>query len=147
MPIYRKTPKQQTQQYLEERIALLRKTIIDRLIYVGEQAFTQAKTMHRYKSQTGNLNSSIGYCILEDGMQVIPAKFELLKPGGEQGVEQGRAFMEKLIAENSRGIVLIMVAGMNYAVYVEAMGLDVLDSAEMLAKRLVPRILKALKFN
>ena len=39
----------------------------------------------------------------------------------------------------------IMVAGMEYAAYVEAMSLDVLDSAEQAAKRLIPQIVKQLK--
>ena len=55
--------------------------------------------------------------------------------------------MSKLISENSKGIVLIVVAGMNYARYVEKMGLNVLDSSEMLAKKLVPRMLKDLGFK
>ena len=55
--------------------------------------------------------------------------------------------MSKLISENPKGIVLIVVAGMNYARYVEKMGLNVLDSSEMLAKKLVPRMLKDLGFK
>lgn len=55
--------------------------------------------------------------------------------------------MSRLISENSKGIVLIVVAGMNYARYVEKMGLNVLDSSEMLAKKLVPIMLNDLGFK
>lgn len=71
----------------------------------------------------------------------------MVKPTATKGAKEGNDFMSKLISENSKGIVLIVVAGMNYARYVEKMGLNVLDSSEMLAKKLVPRMLKDLGFK
>ncbi|MGV4578106.1 hypothetical protein ACQ1R5_10635 [Ornithobacterium rhinotracheale] len=40
-----------------------------------------------------------------------------------------------------RGYVLVVVAGMNYALYVESKGYNVLSTAEQLAEREVPRLL------
>lgn len=42
--------------------------------------------------------------------------------------------MEQLAAQYSKGLALIIVAGMSYATYVEAMGLNVLDSAKIKAE-------------
>ena len=40
-----------------------------------------------------------------------------------------------------------MVAGMPYAKYVEAMNLDVFDSAEMLAEKMIPIIMNEIGIN
>ena len=114
------------------------------MAYVGEEALKQARTGHRYKDQTGNLTSSIGYCILDEGRIVFESSFDTVL-NGKQGSEDGRKFLQKLISQNSKGLVFIMVAGMPYAQYVEAMNLDVLDSAETLAKEMIPKIMKGLK--
>lgn len=144
MPIKRLTPISSTRDYLEEQIERRINSILRKLAFVGESALTQARTMHKYQDQSGNLTSSIGYCILNNGRVVIESSFEVVS-GGQEGAEKGRQFLNQLKAQNSEGIVFLMVAGMNYAQYVEAMGLDVLDSAEMLAERMVPQILKSLK--
>ena len=52
-----------------------------------------------------------------------------------------------MISQNPAGIVLIVVAGMDYAAYVEAKGLNVLDTSEIMAKKLVRRTLKRLGFK
>lgn len=144
MPIKRITPKYKAKEYLDSRLERFRKSIINSLSHVGEVALTQARNNHKYTDRTGNLTSSIGYCILDNGRVEIESTFEVVA-GGQEGAEKGRQFLNQLKAENSKGIVFIMVAGMNYAKYVEAMGLDVLDSAEIMAERMVPQILKALK--
>lgn len=122
----------------------MKAAMIDNLAYVGEEALKQARSGHKYKDQTGNLTSSIGYCILDNGKILFESKFETVL-NGKQGSEEGRKFLHNLISQNSKGLVFIMVAGMPYAQYVEAMSLDVLDSAEMLAKKMIPKIMKGLK--
>lgn len=144
MPIERLTPKNALGQYLQRKERELRRVMINTLVYVGEAAITEARQRHRYKDQTGNLTSSIGYCILDDGKVIKASSFEVVK-NGSYGARQGREFLQCLISENSKGIVLIVVAGMEYAQYVEAMNLNVLDSAEQLCQRKLPEILKALK--
>lgn len=144
MPIKQVTPKSVVKGFLNRKLDLVRETIIGNLAFVGEQALKQARTGHRYKDQTGNLTSSIGYCILDNGRAVFESDFATVL-NGKKGSEEGRKFLRRLISKNSKGIVFIMVAGMPYAYYVEAMSLDVLESAERLAKRMVPQIMKALK--
>ena len=144
MPIKRITPISQAREYLDGKLERWQKSIIRKLAYVGESALTQARNLHKYTDRTGNLTSSIGYCIINNGRVVFESSFDVVANGGE-GANKGKRFMDELKAKNSEGIVFIMVAGMNYAQYVEAMGLDVLDSAEMLAERMIPQIITALK--
>lgn len=113
------------------------------LSYIGEQAVNTAKTSRKYLDQTGNLNSSIGYVISVNGELAIKGKFEVVKDG-EQGAKGGEQMAEAL-AKAKGGIALIVVAGMDYAQFVSAKGLDVLDSAEILAESLIPQLLGELK--
>lgn len=144
MGIERTTPKGVEKKWLEQRMRLLKQSICERLMYVGESALTEARTNHIYKDQTGNLTSSIGYAIIDDGKIIRQSTFQQVKSGGE-GVTKGKQYLTQIISQNSQGIVFIMVAGMNYASYVEAMNLNVLDSAEVMAKKMIPRILQSLK--
>lgn len=121
-----------------------RQVALNNLIYVGELAVSESRQNHRYKDQTGNLTSSVGYCVLDNGKVVKESSFDIVKGGGE-GAAKGREFLHSLISENSSGLVLIVVAGMKYAAYVEAKNLNVLDSAEQLAEHLLPQLFKQLK--
>ena len=115
--------------------------IIHTLEYVGKQCVNDAVKNRGYTDQTGNLKASIGYMILDDG-RVVSKPFFPESSENNIGSQTSKAFLNSIIAENSTGIVLIVVAGMNYAAYVEAMGKNVLTSAELLAERIVPTLLK-----
>lgn len=151
MPIRRVTPQSAIRQSIQSRVDRLTQAIVNNLIYVGESAVKLARdpSRRRYTDRTGNLTSSIGYAVLVNGSVVHLSGFPA-KNGpagnGSQGVKRGPDFLKQLIAEHSEGITFIMVAGMPYAVYVEDMGLDVLDSAELMAKDMLPRLMKKLKF-
>lgn len=144
MTFKRLTPKGHAKRFVDNHMAMQRQAIINNYLYAGEEALRVARTQHKYKRRTGNLTSSIGYCILEDGKVIRMSGFEVVL-NGSKGAAEGRKFLKGLIKENSKGLVFIMVAGMNYAGYVEAMSLDVLESAELLTKRLLPDLCKALK--
>ena len=144
MSVKRLTPKGHAKAFVDKHMALKRQVIINNYIDVGEAALEVARTKHRYSRQTGNLTSSTGYCILDNGKVLVMSTFEVVD-NGKKGAEEGRKFLRKLISENSKGLVFIMVAGMSYANYVEAMNLNVLESAEMLSKKMLPKLCKALK--
>jgi hypothetical protein len=144
MGIRCKTTSSEVGAYFDNRVAQLRQVLLNNLIYVGESAVREARENHRYKDQTGNLTSSIGYCVLDNGSVVKSSSFERVK-NGTDGSAKGREFLNSLISEHSSGLVLIIVAGMQYAAYVEAKNLNVLDSAEQLAERLLPQLFKALQ--
>lgn len=144
MGIRRITSKSDIQREIEEQVARWQQVIVNNLIYVGEAALKHAREVHKYTDRTGNLTSSIGYCVLVDGKSVFESTFEVLKKG-QQGAVEGRKFLSQLTRKHSKGVVLIMVAGMEYAEYVEAKGLDVLESAEMQSRRLIPVLMNSLK--
>lgn len=132
--------------YIESTLEIWRKLIIRNLLYVGEQVLNAARSTDSYKDQTGNLRSSLGYVLVEDGQIVKLSSFETVKQG-QEGSKAGAEYAKQLASQYPTGIVLIVCAGMNYAAYVSAKGYDVQDSAELLAERLVPQMLKQLGYK
>lgn len=145
MPIKQLTPKSAINQLIEKRLNDSKQKIIKSFCFVGESCIVEGRDNGAYTDQTGNLRSSIGYVVLVDGVAYKRSSFEQVKKGAE-GVLEGEKFLETLISKYKKGIVLIVVAGMNYAAYVDALGLNVLTSAELLAEKMVPEIMTKLGF-
>ncbi len=119
--------------------------IIKRLQFLGEKCVTHAKSIppdKGFKDQTGNLRSSIGYMVFRDGVAVHEG-YE----GTDAGMRKGRDIATKVGSQNKSPYCLVVTAGMDYAVYVESRGRDVLTSAEILARKELPRMLEQLKVN
>lgn len=146
MPIKNLTPEGAISDFIGQQVERVTSALIYNLCAVGEQVLNQARSTNSYKDQTGNLRSSIGYVVAVDGEVVQSSSFEVVKDGAD-GSRDGKSYALDLVKQFPEGIVLIVVAGMNYASYVSAKGYDVLDSSEVLADRLVPEILKQLGFN
>lgn len=122
------TPQEEIDKYLKSSVEELINETIYKLSYIGENVVNTARLSGEYLDQTGNL-SSIGYIISVDGEIIRQGEFNVVKDG-ENGTKSGEALAQAL-AKTSKGITLIVVAGMHYAIYVSAKGLDVLDSAEI----------------
>ena len=146
MPIKRLTPTAEIDRYITGRVEAIKKAIVYNLCAVGEQVLNTARLTNSYKDQTGNLRSSIGYVVAVDGEIVQMSSFDTVKEGRE-GSRGGKEYAMQLVRDFPQGIVLIVVAGMNYASYVSAKGYDVLDSSELLADKLVPQMLQQLGFK
>ena len=146
MPIKRLTPTTKIDRYITGRVEAIKKAIVYNLCAVGEQVLNAARLTNSYKDQTGNLRSSIGYVVAVDGEIVQMSSFDTVKEGRE-GSRGGKEYAMQLVRDFPHGIVLIVVAGMNYASYVSAKGYDVLDSSELLADKLVPQMLQQLGFK
>lgn len=129
----------QFQLYITNKMQNVKQVLYTTLARVGELAVNEARANGSYMDRTGNLRSSIGYIVVDNGNVVNVGEFNVVK-GGEQGARGGEEFARSLVNEIS-GIGLIVVAGMNYAVYVETHR-NVLSSAELLAEREVPSLLK-----
>lgn len=133
---------------MNRMLELRKKALIGQLFYIGEECLTQARSGHKYLNQTGNLCSSIGYCILDDGKIISEGEWKAVAGGkgnGTEGQKQGVAFLHNLASkQTTKGIVFLMVAGMPYAQYVEAMSLDVLDTSEQMAQRKIKDMLNRL---
>lgn len=119
------------------------KMVLKVLQRLGEECVRLVKDRPQEQSwfdQTGALRSSIGYVILKDGKQCRRGGF-----GRDEGGRKGISYAEELESRFDSGWALIIVAGMHYAVYVEAMeGKDVLASAELYAQKRLPEMMRKL---
>lgn len=124
----------------------IEKKQIARLQRLGEMCLVEARTNKGYMMQTGALLSSTGYEVFVDGV-AIHSQFDAASGAesnaAETGIKSGQSIAES-IGKGTKGIALVVVAGMNYAAYVEAKGYNVLSSAEHLAERELPRMLEKL---
>lgn len=146
MPIRQITPKSQIDAYINERMNRLKQAVIYNLCAIGEKVRNEAIENGSYKDRTKNLRSSVGYIVVVDGQVYKTGSFG--KPdGNSEGKNAGISYARSIAEKFPKGYVLIVVAGMKYAAYVSAKGRDVLDSAELLADQLVPKMLKQLGFN
>ena len=122
---------------------------IKRLQALGEKCLIEARMNKGYMMQTGALCSSTGYTIFVDGV-ALHSQFDAASGAesnaAQKGIKAGEELAER-IGKETKGIALVVVAGMNYASYVEAKGYNVLSSAEHLAERELPRMLEKLVSN
>lgn len=121
----------QVQNIMEQFQEKLDSKTVEILQYIGEQFVNEARIKGNYTDRTGNLRSSIGYIILNDG-QVIDKSFQKagVGSGGSEGVSAAKELTNKLAQQYSKGLVLIGVAGMEYAFYVEKKhSLDVISGS------------------
>lgn len=124
-------------------------SIVRYLSYVGEYAVTLARNHGNYKDHTGNLRASIGYVVSKNGIVVESGGFDpnaaSIRTEGEAGARKGMSDAE-IRAKETSGYALVVIAGMNYGVYVEKKQYDVLtfteESAKALAKQLFRRMTK-----
>ena len=122
---------------------------IKRLQLLGEKCITEARNNRGYMMQTGALASSTGYTIFKDGVAIhndFSAADGATGDGAARGLKQGQAIAQQ-VGQETTGLCLVVVAGMNYAMYVESRGKNVLASAEKLAESELPRMLENLIEN
>jgi hypothetical protein len=135
------TQKKAIRAYIEDSVGKYRQLLIRQLFVVGEKCVNDARLQGSYKDRTHNLRSSIGYGVVDNGNIVTVAGFRQLDADAKDGPQKGRDYLDSLLKENRvNGPTLVVVAGMNYAKYVADRGYNVLDSAEMLAERLVKEL-------
>lgn len=145
MPIQPKFTPEQFGQSVRNQVDRIEEAILRRMKIAGEEAVNYARSINTYKDRTGNLRSSIGYVIFKNGARVFGSDFNKVKDG-EKGTETGETLANKVASEFSgRGFVLVVVAGMNYAFYVETKGYDVLTGAEIKTKTKLDGALKRIK--
>lgn len=128
-PLWKKSDIRKLFDKLGERAEFV---IMDLLQRTGEEFVKIARLEGQYDDWTGNLRSSIGYVIVKDG-KIIGKDFKLSEKDGtdkQTGRREGEQLAMDLVKTFSKGYVMIGVAGMKYAVFVEAMeNKDVLTRA------------------
>lgn len=138
------TPQFNPHTLAHQRVAQLNQRFDKAMVYVlnalGMELVSYARERHTYIDRTGNLTNSMGYVVLKKGQQVAH--------GGETGGGEGEAAAMKLYSELAAGdrhdYSLIIVAGMEYAAYVEAKGYNVLMPAQLKADAEFSRRMKDL---
>ena len=148
MGIRMETPMSEVNVYLKAEAERIQRLTIRALAYLGEQCVRLARDRAPELSwidRTGNLRSSIGYIITHNGNIVQYSDFQQVKQGSE-GVKTGKDFAEEIAKQFSSEYVLVVVAGMNYAEYVEARdNKDVLATPELFANKELPKMFERLK--
>lgn len=105
--------------------------VTKKLLEVGERCVAEARNNGSYTDQTGNLRNSVGYVVMNMGKEVGRSNISTLN----------QKVIDEIKAKYANDVVLIVVAGMNYAAYVEAKNYNVLTSAELLAEKLLKQVL------
>lgn len=143
-----KFTKAEVDKFFAQKRQAVEQALMSALQIVGEEFVSNARLMGSYKDQTQNLRSSVGYVIMKDGLQFHNGGFIKIKaskkPGDKlkaviKGPEVGEALIKTIQRKNankySKGFVLICVAGMHYAAYVEAKGRDVITGSSFIAEK------------
>ena len=110
--------------------------IIDDVRFIAKGCYEEAIRRKQYADKSGALSASIGWAVCYDGKVVHSGGFTGNGRKASAGQSAGREAVQEL-ARGSKGICLILVAGMHYASHVEAKGFDVTTSGELLAEEMV----------
>lgn len=128
--------------FIRKKIEVIEDVVKDQLVDVAEQFVADARTVNTYTDRTSNLRGSIGYTIVKDGEEIF-GNFEGVIV--QTGNATARALVSEVQADYPKGFALIVVAGMQYASYVEAKGFDVLTGSSQTAEVSLERQFDRLK--
>lgn len=123
-------------------VEVRKQQVIRLLMYVGEMCVNDARLKGSYQDHTRNLRGSTGYVVIDCGRIVT---LDAPSNGSPEGSAKATSLLNELAQGYTSGLVLILVAGMDYAVYVADRGYNVLDSAEMLAEKMIDKLIETLK--
>lgn len=119
--------------YMERQAEQRINEVVDFMRAKGVEYTTMArnKTLatNKYNNITFNLVSSVGFAITRNGA-VVESYFPLLETGTE-GKAKGEALSARVASElgGTNNIVLVLVAGEDYASYVQNNGKDVISAS------------------
>lgn len=143
---------------VKKAIAGLNKEVETLFVEAGENAVDVAVSKGQYQNRTHNLRSSIGYALAQNGAIIKEGGFKKGSGQGENmqkvsfstkegknvnfwakgpsgdgsvGSEKGRELAENIATSSRDRYALAVVAAMPYAQYVNDMGFNVMDNAEI----------------
>lgn len=130
----------------------LRMGIERALIIAGEKGVEAARMNGTYTDRTGNLRSSTGYGLYENGRKIIGSSFDVVQskieidPSKRVGSDIGQKVLEQeSVKDSGNWMQLVVVAGMEYSKHVSDKGYDVLDSAKIESEKCAKKLIKELK--
>ena len=142
--------KEDVKKRFDEFADVVKEEEIKMLLLLGEKCVIHARNLGKdvgYEDQTGNLRSSTGFTVFDHG-ESVHEFYDQVKDGSE-GSKTGKELALKIGEQNKDTICLVVVAGMDYALFLEAngafkvkskRGYDVLASAEHLAQQELPKM-------
>lgn len=142
MPIKQTTPDSVIDNYLKRCHELAMDLTYKAMAKLGELCINRIRDRSSddsWKDHTGNLRSSIGYMITRDGKPIVKGGFQPTSApegNGGKGRQNGENYVDSLTSQYaSYQLAMVVVAGMEYAIYVEAHdNKDVLASTEIWAR-------------
>ena len=129
--------------------------ILRQLEYIAEDVLNDARSKGSYMDRNGNLRSSIGCRIYYNGKPIKSYKVQLVgnptEPEKRQSLSELQSnfneAMEQYASDNIaqiEGFTIALVAGMDYAYYVEAKGYNVLHESNILLQQRVKELIAKL---
>ena len=118
----------QIDQFEEETNNLLVQDLIRTLKRLVDKARAKTAAEKSFNNITWNLRASIGGVVVRNG-SVVFSYFPRIA-GGPEGAKNGPAYAREIaLLQDDGDIMIIMVAGMDYARFVEAKGKDVITGS------------------
>lgn len=108
-------------------VDIITDSVIDALQMACLELTNKAKALNTYKDQTHYLRSSIGFVLYNAGEKITESFGSTGGEAGSAGVEAGRRIAEEAAKQYTNEIVAVIVAGADYALYVESKGYDVIS--------------------
>lgn len=108
-------------------------------IQIGDQAMLNIERNRGYENQSGNLSDSRGFAIANNGRVIYVSRF----PSSDGG-NKGRSLAIERASQQVSGLGIVVVAGEDYAEYIEDMGYNVIASGEIYVRKVVPRLMNEL---
>jgi len=129
------------QKALKQEYEKIEKAAISRLTRIGRLFVAAGRANGEYMNHTYNLRSSVAFAISKDGVIILQDYRQY--GNGSEGLNKAKALMDDVASSNGTGVALIVVAGEDYAIYVESKGKDVLTGSSQLAKAELRKVVKA----
>lgn len=129
------TPERNISDFLQKAAKIVEDCIVEEFTEWAKADDAYLRANRGFNDQTGNLRSSLGAIVAKDGRMVFSTPFSTVL-GGTKGSAEGRKMAQQLAAETQGVIAKIMLAGMDYAQYVEDIdSKDVLESRRIQCER------------
>jgi hypothetical protein len=138
---------------IRKKIEVMKKNAVNqkllrRLQYIAEDVLNDARKKGSYMDRTGNLRSSIGCRIYHNGKPIHSYKVQLvgncIEPDKRLSLEELQSNFDEAMNEYAaknvasvEGYTIVLIAGMDYAYYVEAKGYNVLHESNNLLQQKV----------
>ena len=134
----------QIRDYFNQQLEAYKQYVISVYSKAGQAMVEDARSRSResgdsFGNITWNLRSSIGCAVYVDGARVFEY-FPVLMTGAE-GSQKGKSYADSLVS-GEMGIVLVVVAGMDYARSVEDRNRNVITATSLIAEQILEQYIQ-----